>query len=138
MTGTNIEGIETELENSENGEYETEMEKGGEVALEQFHITRLYTSCFKLYFSTQYPLGIKLVVKSQHKTRNCNGINGEYETEMEKGGEVALEQFHITRLIHSAFNVRAGHLIVPNSQVLFQYLHLLLQTLFQHPVSTWN
>ena len=34
-------GIETELENSENGEYETEMEKGGEVALEQFHITRL-------------------------------------------------------------------------------------------------
>ena len=33
-----------------------------------------YTSCFKFYFSTQYPLGIKLVVKSQHKTRNCNGI----------------------------------------------------------------
>lgn len=39
--------------------------------------------------------------------------NGEYETEMEKGGEVALEQFHITRLIHPAFNVRAGHLILP-------------------------
>ena len=32
---------------------------------------------------------------------------------MEKGGEVALEQFHITRLIHPAINVRAGHLIVP-------------------------
>lgn len=39
--------------------------------------------------------------------------NGEYETEIEKGGEVALEQFHITKLIHPAFNVRAGHLIVP-------------------------
>ena len=39
--------------------------------------------------------------------------NGEYETEMEKGGEVALEQFHITRLIVPAFNVRAGHIIVP-------------------------
>ena len=39
--------------------------------------------------------------------------NGEYETEIEKGGEVALEQFHITRLILPAFNVRAGHLIVP-------------------------
>ncbi len=39
--------------------------------------------------------------------------NGEYENEVEKGGEVALEQFHITRLIHPAFNVRAGHLIVP-------------------------
>ncbi len=42
-----------------------------------------------------------------------NSENGEYETEIEKGGEVALEQFHITRLIHRGFNVRAGHLIVP-------------------------
>ncbi len=42
-----------------------------------------------------------------------NSENGEYETEIEKGGEVALEQLHITRLIVPAFNVRAGHLIVP-------------------------
>ncbi len=42
-----------------------------------------------------------------------NSENGEYETEVEKGGEVALEQFHITRLIHPAFNVRVGHLILP-------------------------
>lgn len=41
--------------------------------------------------------------------------NGEYETEVEKGGEVALEQFHITRLILPAFNVRVGHMIVPVS-----------------------
>ena len=33
--------------------------------------------------------------------------NGEREIELEKGGEVALEQFHITRLIHPAFNIRA-------------------------------
>ena len=39
--------------------------------------------------------------------------NGEYETELEKGGEVAIEQFHLTRLIHPAFNVRVGHMIVP-------------------------
>ncbi|MDD2952987.1 MAG: hypothetical protein PHC95_07465 [Parabacteroides sp.] len=39
--------------------------------------------------------------------------NGEYEVEVEKGGEVALEQFHITKLIHPAFNIRAGHMIVP-------------------------
>jgi hypothetical protein len=38
---------------------------------------------------------------------------GEYEVEIEKGGEVALEQFHITRLLHPAFNIRAGHLIIP-------------------------
>lgn len=42
-----------------------------------------------------------------------NTENGEYETEVEKGGEVALEQFHITRLIVPAFNVRAGHMILP-------------------------
>lgn len=39
--------------------------------------------------------------------------NGEYETEIEKGGEVALEQLHITRLINKCINVRVGHLIVP-------------------------
>lgn len=44
-----------------------------------------------------------------------NSENGEYETEIEKGGEVALEQFHIARLIIPAFNVRVGHMIVPVS-----------------------
>ena len=39
--------------------------------------------------------------------------NGEYETEIEKGGEVALEQFHITRYFARAFSVKAGHIIVP-------------------------
>ena len=39
--------------------------------------------------------------------------NGEYETEIEKGGEVALEQFHITRLILPEINVRVGDVIVP-------------------------
>ncbi len=38
---------------------------------------------------------------------------GEYETEIEKGGEVALEQFHISKLIHRAFNIRVGHMIIP-------------------------
>lgn len=45
-----------------------------------------------------------------------NTENGEYETEVERGGEVAIEQFHITRLIDRAFNVRAGHIIVPVGQ----------------------
>lgn len=38
---------------------------------------------------------------------------GEYEMEVEKGGEVALEQVHITKRFSDAFNIRAGHLIVP-------------------------
>lgn len=45
-----------------------------------------------------------------------NTENGEYETEIEKGGEVAIEQFHITRLITPAFNVRAGHFVIPVGQ----------------------
>ena len=39
--------------------------------------------------------------------------NGEYETDIEKGGEVALEQFHVSYLMNKYFNVRFGHMIVP-------------------------
>lgn len=39
--------------------------------------------------------------------------SGEYETEIEKAGEVAMEQFHITKYFSPAFGVRAGHMIVP-------------------------
>lgn len=39
--------------------------------------------------------------------------NGEYETEMEKGGEVALEQFHVTYTLNRSFHVRLGHQVLP-------------------------
>jgi hypothetical protein len=38
---------------------------------------------------------------------------GEYETEIEKGGEVALEQFWIEKSFAPYANIRAGHIIVP-------------------------
>lgn len=38
---------------------------------------------------------------------------GEYESEVERGGEVALEQFWIQKSFSKAFNVRLGHIIVP-------------------------
>jgi hypothetical protein len=38
---------------------------------------------------------------------------GEYETEIEQGGEVVLEQLHITKRFVKAFNIRIGHIIVP-------------------------
>ncbi|HBX46795.1 MAG TPA: hypothetical protein DEG28_13070, partial [Porphyromonadaceae bacterium] len=38
---------------------------------------------------------------------------GEYETEVERGGEVALEQFWIEKTFSRAFNLRMGHIIVP-------------------------
>lgn len=38
---------------------------------------------------------------------------GEYESEIEKGGEVALEQFWIQKSFNKAANLRMGHIILP-------------------------
>ncbi|MDR0605554.1 MAG: hypothetical protein LBG80_14745 [Bacteroidales bacterium] len=38
---------------------------------------------------------------------------GEYEQEVEKGGEIALEQFWIQKRFFDALNLRIGHIIVP-------------------------
>lgn len=39
--------------------------------------------------------------------------SGEFEKEIERGGEVALEQFWIQKSFCNALNIRAGHIIVP-------------------------
>jgi hypothetical protein len=41
---------------------------------------------------------------------------GEYEHEIERGGEVALEQFWIQKSFGKGFNIRLGHIIVPVGQ----------------------
>lgn len=38
---------------------------------------------------------------------------GEYEAEVERGGEVVLEQFWIEKTFNPALNIRLGHIIVP-------------------------
>ena len=38
---------------------------------------------------------------------------GEYESEVERGGEVALEQFWVQKSFSRAFNIKMGHIIVP-------------------------
>lgn len=38
---------------------------------------------------------------------------GEYESEIERGGEVALEQFWLQKSFSRAFNIRIGHMVVP-------------------------
>ena len=38
---------------------------------------------------------------------------GEFEQEIERGGEVALEQFWVQKSFSKAFNIRAGHIVVP-------------------------
>ncbi len=70
-------------------------------------------------FNDKWILGVEIEFESggtgtEYEIENSE--NGEYETEVEKGGEVAIEQFHITRLITPAFNVRLGHIIVPIGQ----------------------
>lgn len=72
-------------------------------------------------FTSKWILGVEIEFESggvgtSYELEN-NSENGEYETEIERGGEVALEQFHITRLIDRAFNVRVGHIIVPVGQI---------------------
>lgn len=75
-----------------------------------------FVAAFDYKFNSKWILGAEIEFESggvgtAYEIENSE--NGEYETEVEKGGEVALEQFHITRLIHPAFNIRAGHIIVP-------------------------
>lgn len=41
------------------------------------------------------------------------GEGVEYESEIEYGGEVALEQFHITKTFNPAARLRIGHMVVP-------------------------
>ena len=38
---------------------------------------------------------------------------GEFEQEIERGGEVALEQFWVQKSFNEHFNIRAGHIVVP-------------------------
>lgn len=38
---------------------------------------------------------------------------GEYESEIERGGEVALEQFWLQKSFSPKFNIRVGHIVVP-------------------------
>ncbi len=38
---------------------------------------------------------------------------GEFEQEIERGGEVAMEQFWVQKSFGKAFNIRAGHIVVP-------------------------
>ena len=47
---------------------------------------------------------------------------GEFEHEIERGGEVALEQFWLQKSFGKALNIRMGHIIVPVGQT--NYAHL--------------
>ncbi len=75
-----------------------------------------FVVAFDYKFNSKWVLGAEIEFESGGTGTAVeleNSENGEYETEMEKGGEVALEQFHLTRLIVPQFNVRVGHMIVP-------------------------
>lgn len=75
-----------------------------------------FVLAFDYKFTSKWILGAEIEFESGGTGTALeleNSENGEYETEIEKGGEVAIEQFHITRLILPEFNIRAGHMILP-------------------------
>lgn len=39
--------------------------------------------------------------------------SGEWEVEIEKGGEVVLEQFYLSKYFSDAFSIKVGHMVVP-------------------------
>ena len=47
------------------------------------------------------------------ETHGQNEEGGEYEAEIERGGEVALEQFWLQKSFCPEFNIKLGHIIVP-------------------------
>lgn len=83
---------------------------------------RAYISVPRAVFAFDYKLRDDLVLSSEVEieyggTGSAMELEyeeaGEYETEIEKGGEIELEQLHLTKRFSKWFNVRAGHLIVP-------------------------
>jgi len=67
-------------------------------------------------FSKRWTLGAEIEFEAGGvgvATEMENSENNEYEVEYEKGGEVALEQMHITYHAFDALNIRVGHMIVP-------------------------
>lgn len=75
-----------------------------------------FTLAFDYKFTPKWQLGSEIEFESGGVGLEQEleaSENGEYETEMEHGGEVALEQLHITRVVCPEFNVRVGHMVVP-------------------------
>ena len=72
---------------------------------------------FDYHFGKGWYLGTEIEFEyggtGSTKEIEYNKEGGEIETEIEKGGEVALEQLHITKHFSNAFNIRVGHMIVP-------------------------
>ncbi len=63
-----------------------------------------------LYFEAEIEFehgGAGAALEAEH------GESGEYETEIEKGGEIVLEELHLTKVFSPAFSLRAGHVLVP-------------------------
>ena len=73
-----------------------------------------------IYLSYDFGKGWKVSTEIEFEHGGSGGSHeqefeeaGEWEQEVEKGGEVELEQFWIEKSFCDAFNIRAGHIIVP-------------------------
>ncbi len=73
-----------------------------------------------LYFGYDFGRGWRFATELEYEHGGSgstyeieNAETGEYEVEIEKGGEVALEQFWIEKSWNPSANLRMGHIIVP-------------------------
>lgn len=75
-----------------------------------------FVVAFDYKFNAKWQLGAEIEFESGGTGQAVeleNTENGEYETEVEKGGEVVLEQFHISYSFSKALNFRFGHMVLP-------------------------
>ena len=75
-----------------------------------------FVLAFDYKFNSQWVLGAEIEFEaggtgSAYEIENTE--NGEYEMEVEKGGEVELEQFWIQKSFGHWANIKAGHIVVP-------------------------
>lgn len=84
------------------------------------HHSRVDLSHVVLYFGYDFGNGWSMGTEIEFEHGGVEGAvemeddeGGEYETEIERGGEVALEQFWLQKSFSKALNLRAGHMVVP-------------------------
>lgn len=84
------------------------------------HHSRVDIPHFVIYLGYDFGKGWSLGTEIEFEHGGIEGAvemeddeGGEYESEIERGGEVALEQFWLQKSFSKAFNIRAGHMVVP-------------------------
>src|SRR5262245_13651789 len=88
-------------------DWDTERERRAEIDLERLVLEGVYTPSSKVSFEAE--------VELEHggSGASVEFDDGEFETEVEKGGEVVVEELHATFALKDWLDLRVGHFYVP-------------------------